>query len=84
LSGKPIRAKERQTVAGGDVIRLELPGSGGFGDPAERDPKQVAADVADGLYTLEPPERDYRVALTEDGAIDRARTALLRQTGAAQ
>jgi N-methylhydantoinase B len=78
LSGKPIRPKGRQTVAGGDVIRLELPGGGGFGDPAGRDPEQVAADVADGLYPRETAERDYRVALTEDGAVDRAPTALLR------
>src|SRR5204863_3649566 len=35
-SGKPIRSKGRQTVAGGDCIRLELPGGGGFGDPATR------------------------------------------------
>jgi phosphoesterase RecJ-like protein len=34
-------------VPGGDFIRLELPGGGGFGDPAERDPEQVALDVAD-------------------------------------
>ncbi|MGE0258671.1 MAG: hydantoinase B/oxoprolinase family protein [Alphaproteobacteria bacterium] len=79
LSGKPIRPKGRQTVAGGDVIRLELPGGGGFGNPAERDPEQVAADVADGLYTREAAERDYRVALTEEGAVDRERTALLRR-----
>ncbi len=84
LSGKPIRAKGRQTVAGGDFIRLELPGGGGFGDPAERDPEQVAADVADGLYTREAAERDYRVALTRDGAVDRVRTALLRQAQAAE
>ncbi|HVB14912.1 MAG TPA: hydantoinase B/oxoprolinase family protein, partial [Stellaceae bacterium] len=37
VSGKPIRSKGRQTVAGGDFIRLELPGGGGFGPPAERD-----------------------------------------------
>jgi N-methylhydantoinase B len=84
LSGKPIRPKGRQTVAGGDIIRLELPGGGGFGDPAERDPEQVAADVADGLYTREAAELDYRVALTEDGAVDRGRTALLRQAQAAE
>jgi N-methylhydantoinase B len=84
LSGKPIRSKGRQTVAGGDVIRLELPGGGGFGDPAERDPEQVAADVADGLYTREAAERDYRVALTGDGAVDRARTAVLRHAQAAE
>ena len=84
LSGKPIRAKGRQTVAGGDFIRLELPGGGGFGDPAERDPEQVVADVADGLYTREAAERDYRVALTREGAVDRVRTALLRQAQAAE
>ncbi len=78
LSGKPIRPKGRQTVAGGDVIRLELPGGGGFGNPAERDPDQVAADVADGLYTRDAAERDYRVQLTEDGAVDGAATARLR------
>jgi N-methylhydantoinase B len=84
VSGKPIRSKGRQTIAGGDFIRLELPGGGGFGDPAERDPDQVAADVADGLYTRDAAERDYRVALTPDGALDPARTALLRQPHAAE
>ena len=78
VSGKPIRPKGRQTVGGGDFIRLELPGGGGFGDPAGRAPAQVAADVADGLYTRESAERDYRVALTPDGAVDGARTARLR------
>src|SRR5947199_1994812 len=73
-SGKPIRSKGRQTVAGGDFIRLELPGGGGFGDPATRDPDQVAADVADGLITRETAERDYRVALGVDGAVDPAAT----------
>src|SRR5438105_11281888 len=83
-SGKPIRSKGRQTVAGGDFIRLELPGGGGFGDPATRDPDQVAADVADGLISPETAERDYRVALAADGAVDRAATARLRTTHAAE
>ena len=78
VSGKPIRPKGRQTVPGGDVIRLELPGGGGFGNPAEREPEQVAADVADGLYDRAAAERDYRVALTADGGIDREATAHLR------
>jgi N-methylhydantoinase B len=84
VSGKPIRSKGRQTISGGDFIRLELPGGGGFGNPAEREPEQVAADVADGLYTHEAAERDYRVALLPDGAVDRERTALLRQAQAAE
>jgi N-methylhydantoinase B len=74
VSGRPIRSKGRQTVAGGDFIRLELPGGGGFGDPAQRDPEQVASDVADGIITREAAERDYRVALTADGAVDRVGT----------
>ena len=78
LSGKPIRSKGRQTIAGGDFARLELPGGGGFGPPSERNPEQVAADVADGLYTREAALRDYRVALTAAGAVDHAATARLR------
>ncbi len=65
-------------MPGGDFIRLELPGGGGFGDPAERDPEQVALDVADGLISRETALRDYRVALAEDGSLDRAITAELR------
>ncbi|TMJ61531.1 MAG: hydantoinase B/oxoprolinase family protein [Alphaproteobacteria bacterium] len=83
-SGKPIRSKGRQTVAGGDFIRLELPGGGGFGDPATRDPDQVAADVADGLISRETAENDYRVALTSDGSVDRTATAQLRAMAAAE
>src|SRR3954462_4036768 len=77
-SGKPIRSKGRQSVPGGDFIRLELPGGGGFGSPAERDPDQVAADVADGLISRDMAERDYRIALAADGGVDHAATAKLR------
>jgi N-methylhydantoinase B len=78
VSNRPIRAKGRQVVPGGDFIRLELPGGGGFGEAAERDPEQVAADVADGLYAREDAERVYRVALDPDGAVDREATVRLR------
>jgi N-methylhydantoinase B len=78
VSGKPIGPKGRQSVPGGDFIRLELPGGGGFGNPAERDPEQVALDVADGLISRETAERDYRVALTPEGDVDREATARRR------
>jgi N-methylhydantoinase B len=78
VSGKPIRSKGRQTIPGGDFIRLELPGGGGFGDPVSRDPDQVALDVADGLITAETARAAYRVALGSDGHVDRAATAILR------
>jgi N-methylhydantoinase B len=78
VSGKAIRSKGRQTISGGDFIRLELPGGGGFGDPATRDADQVALDVADGLIDAETARRDYRVALGADGKVDGAETAKLR------
>ena len=78
VSGKPIGPKGRQSVPGGDFIRLELPGGGGIGNPAERDPEQVALDVADDLISREPAERDYRVAVAADGSFDRIATARLR------
>jgi N-methylhydantoinase B len=77
-SGRPIRAKGRQTVPPRDVARLELPGGGGFGDPKLRDPDLVAADVADELISREQAERDYGVALTTEGRVDAAATARLR------
>ena len=84
VSGKPIGPKGRQSVPGGDFIRLETPGGGGFGDPAEREPEQVALDVADGLISRQAAERDHRVALAADGSLDRASTARLRAVHAAE
>jgi N-methylhydantoinase B len=77
-SGRKIGAKGRQSIPGGDYIRLETPGGGGFGAPAERDPDQVAADVADGLISAETAARDYRVAIAASGTLDREATARLR------
>jgi N-methylhydantoinase B len=77
-SERPIGAKGRQSVPGGDFIRLETPGGGGFGAPRGRDPDRVAADVADGLISPETAARDYRVALTADGQVDWAETRRLR------
>jgi N-methylhydantoinase B len=59
-------------------VRLETPGGGGFGDPATRDPARVARDVQLGYVSREAALRDYKVALTGDGAVDRAATAALR------
>jgi N-methylhydantoinase B len=52
-SGKPLRGKGQQTVPPGERLRLELPGGGGFGDPRERDPRAVRADVRNGLISAE-------------------------------
>jgi N-methylhydantoinase B len=59
LEMRPIRAKGRQVVAEGDVLRLELPGGGGFGDPRQRPRDLVARDLADGLLSKEAARDVY-------------------------
>lgn len=43
----------------GQKVRLETPGGGGYGDPAERDRAAIERDVALGFISEEAAERDY-------------------------
>lgn len=46
-------------VPAGSLVRLETGGGGGVGDPAERDPMAVWADLEDGYISHEAARRDY-------------------------
>jgi N-methylhydantoinase B len=46
-------------VPGGSIVVMTTPGSGGFGDPAERDDAAIAADLSEGYVTTEGLRRDY-------------------------
>jgi len=50
-------------LASGSVVHMETGGGGGFGNPRERDPKRVRADVVDGFVSIEAAQRDYGVVL---------------------
>ncbi len=65
-------------LAPGSVVDLLTGGGGGFGDPLERDPERVRADVVDGYVSAEAARRDYGVALASDGTIDLELTSRLR------
>ena len=69
----------------GEVFRHVMAGGGGFGDPMERDPDRVLADVLDGKATVAHARVAYGVVLDagEDGSVrvDRAATAALRAGG---
>jgi N-methylhydantoinase B len=45
----------------GDVVSFRTAGGGGYGDPAERDPERVQADVEDGYISAEAAAREYGV-----------------------
>ena len=65
----------------GDELLLEAPGGGGYGDPLERAPARVLADVLDRNVTREAAEADYGVVLAASNgslAVDEAATEARR------
>lgn len=56
----PLVSKMRGIrLAQGQGVRLQTPGGGGYGDPADRDPAAVMRDVARGLVSEAEADRDY-------------------------
>ncbi len=60
-SGLKMRSKGRQTIPAGEVLVLEMPGGGGYGLPAERDPDAVRADLRAGFVSASEARETYRV-----------------------
>jgi N-methylhydantoinase B len=46
----------------GSVVDMVVPGSGGFGEPAGRDPTAIGADLLDGYVTERAAREDYGIA----------------------
>jgi N-methylhydantoinase B len=67
VSGEDVQPKTVIQVDEADRVRLELPGGGGYGDPRERDPERVLADVVDGYVSLEAARDLYGVAVEYAG-----------------
>jgi N-methylhydantoinase B len=61
-----------------DVVLMESSGGGGFGDPLDRDPARVAADLAEGYVTPAAAAREYGV-IWRDRAVDEAATRATRE-----
>lgn len=65
-------------VKAGDLLLFDTWGAGGWGDPLQRDPAKVLADVRKGLVSVDGARR-YGVAIAAD-AVDEAATRTLRAT----
>ncbi len=63
LSGVVLRKGQR--------VRVESPGGGGYGPVEDRPVEAIARDLALGLVSAEAAERDYRVHIAPDGAVER-------------
>lgn len=71
------------TLRPGELLGQRLSGGGGYGDPFEREPELVRADVLARFVSFERAREVYGVAfekevLTDELTIDRAATAALR------
>lgn len=64
-------------INSGDVIAYNFQGGGGFGDPIDRDPALVAADVSDRYVSVTAAREIYGVDFVGD-TVDEDATARLR------
>ncbi|MDP2606285.1 MAG: hydantoinase B/oxoprolinase family protein [Deltaproteobacteria bacterium] len=89
--GTRLNAKALKDLKPGEVVHVNLPGGGGYGDPMRRDVERVRWDVIDGYITPEEAEKKYTVVVRYNGKpdelvklpgdwkVDEAKTATLRQ-----
>lgn len=56
---RDLPSKGAFKVPGGSIVDMITPGSGGFGDPKERDEAALAADLTEGYVTEVGIKRDY-------------------------
>jgi N-methylhydantoinase B len=76
-----VPVKSVVTVGANDVLYgVVSSGGGGFGDPIERDPQLVLADVRAGYVSAAAAKEAYGVVVSDDGdAVDEERTAARRR-----
>jgi len=68
--GTRLNAKALQDLKERDVVHVNLPGGGGYGDPFARDPEKVRWDVVEGYVTPDEAEKKYGVAVRYSGNSD--------------
>jgi N-methylhydantoinase B len=89
--GTRLHAKAMVDLKPGDVVHVNLPGGGGYGNGFERDPEKVLWDVIEGYIDSEEAAKRYGIAvryrgdpdalvkLPCDWQIDEAETKRLRE-----
>ena len=75
-----LGSKATVTLDPDAVASVQTPGGGGYGDPLERDPERVLADVSDEKVTIGAARAEYGVVLDPDtGSIDADATERRRE-----
>ena len=68
-----------QTMRQGETFRAEMAGSGGYGEPFERDPHAVAEDVRQEKLSANHAKIEYGVIVDSNALLDIDSTSALRQ-----
>lgn len=71
INGKPAYGGGDESVPPGGIIRCEIPGGGGIGDPCERERSLVLRDLEFGYITREQAKDQYGY----DGSAEERKTA---------
>ncbi|MBP1748306.1 MAG: hydantoinase [Deltaproteobacteria bacterium] len=80
VNGEPGNSYGLTQLKPGDIVTIDAPGGGGYGNPAERDPALVLNDVIQGYVSLDSARSDYKVAIDPATLrIDEEETRKLRQ-----
>jgi len=69
VDGKKHPPKTVMWLESEQIVSLNPPGGGGFGNPLERDPEAVLNDVVHGYVSLEAAERLYGVLIVFAGEV---------------
>ena len=65
----------------GDVVTIDAPGGGGYGNPSEREPQMVLHDVIEGYVSIEEAKSEYGVVIDPTTfEIDTEKTDRLRKS----
>jgi N-methylhydantoinase B len=62
----------------GDVLEVRSAGGGGYGDPLEREPERLAADIRQGWVSRQTAAEIYGVVVRDDHSIDADATVARR------
>ena len=73
-----LPGKVQLPINSGERLRYWVTGSGGHGNPAERDPESVLDDVLNGRVSAQSARSEYGVII-DGGRVDQEGTKKLRE-----
>jgi N-methylhydantoinase B len=68
--GTRLNAKALKDLKEGEIVHVNLPGGGGYGDPMKRDVEKVRWDVIENYISPEEAEQHYGVGVRYTGKAD--------------